>query len=78
MTFSDETVSINLMTMLLSFPECPQVVEGMHDPIGEDSGGVDTFCRGIASLYVAGIGVLQWPETGCLLPSVHWEALLEL
>lgn len=59
MTFSDKTVSINLMTMLLSFPECPQVVESMHDPIGEDSGAVDTFCRGIASLYVAGIGVLH-------------------
>lgn len=78
MTSSDKTVTINLMTMLVSFPECPQAVEGMHDPTGEDFGGVDTFCKGIASFYVAGLGVLQWSETGCLLPSVHWEALLEL
>lgn len=64
----DEIVTINLMTMLVSFPECPQAAEGMHDSPGQDFGGMDTFCRRIASLYVAGLGVLQWPETRCLRP----------
>lgn len=47
-------------------------------PLGRTWVEWDTFCRRIASLYVAGLGVLQWPETRRLLPSVHWEALLEL
>lgn len=34
MTSSDEIVTINLMTMLVAFPECPQGAEGMHEPLG--------------------------------------------
>lgn len=79
MTSSDKTVTINLMTMLVSFPECPQAVEGMHDSTGEDFGGVDTFYRGIASLYVAGLGGgAAMARDRMALPSVHWETLLEL
>lgn len=40
MTSSDEIVTINLMTMLVSFPECPQAAEGMHDSPRQDLGGV--------------------------------------
>lgn len=69
MTLSDEIVTINLVTMLVTFPECSQTAEGMHPTPPH---------RGIASLCVVGLGVLQWPETRCLLTSDHWEALLEL
>lgn len=32
MTLSDEIVTINLVTMLVTFPECSQTAEGMHPP----------------------------------------------
>lgn len=53
---SNEIVTINLMTMFMTFPECPQGAEGMHDP--PPWGGLwwTHFERGRASLYVAGLG----------------------